>query len=100
MKRFFITEDEKKDILNKYSESDDKLLVYLRRHYPVIEVPEHHIDILGKYMISVDDKTIRVSQNIGRIVDKIDLEIKEIFPDLEIKKRRQTIKKFVKNFAE
>jgi hypothetical protein len=48
----------------------------------------------------VDDKAIIVLHNVKRLVDKIDFEIKDIFPDVSDLIRRQTIKKFVKNFEE
>lgn len=100
MKRLIITEDQKKDILSKYTESNDKLLIYLRRNYPAIEVPEDFRDLIGTYKILVDDKGIPVKNNFGRIVDKIDWEIKDLFSDISDKARRQTIKKYVKNFED
>jgi hypothetical protein len=48
----------------------------------------------------VDDKAIIVLHNVKRLVDKIDLEIEDKFPDVSDIVRRQTIKKFVKNFEE
>jgi hypothetical protein len=100
MKRLIITEEEKKDILGKYTEADDKILRHLRRNYPIFETPEEFRDLVGKYKIMVDDKAIIVLHNVKRLVDKIDLEIKDIFPDVSDVIRRQTIKKFVKNFEE
>jgi hypothetical protein len=46
----------------------------------------------------VDDKGIPVKNNVKRLVDLIDLEIIDKFPDVSDKVRRQTIKKYVKNF--
>jgi mRNA-degrading endonuclease HigB of HigAB toxin-antitoxin module len=100
MKRLIITEEEKKDILGKYTEADDKILRHLRRNYPIFETPEEFRDLVGKYKIMVDDKAIIVLHNVKRLVDKIDLEIKDIFPNVSDVIRRQTIKKFVKNFEE
>ena len=100
MKRLIITEEEKKDILGKYTEADDKILRHLRRNYPIFETPEEFRDLVGKYKIMVDDKAVIVLHNVKRLVDKIDLEIKDIFPDVSDVIRRQTIKKFVKNFEE
>jgi hypothetical protein len=100
MRRFIITEEEKQDILSRYTESDDKILRYLRRNYPIYETPEEFRDISGRYKIMVDEKAIIVLHNVKRLVDKIDLEIKDIFPDVSDVIRRQTIKKFVKNFEE
>jgi hypothetical protein len=100
MKRFIITEEEKEDILSKYTEADDKILRYLRRNFPIYETPKEYRDIVGRYKIMVDDKAIIVLHNVKRLVDKIDLEIEDKFPDVSDIVRRQTIKKFVKNFEE
>jgi CHASE3 domain sensor protein len=100
MRRFIITEEEKLDILGKYTEADDKILRYLRRNFPIFETPEEFRDIVGRYKIMVDDKAIIVQNNVKRLVDKIDLEIQDKFPDVSDVVRRQTIKKFVKNFEE
>jgi len=100
MKRFIITEEEKQDILSKYTEADDKILRYLRRNFPIFETPEEYRDIVGRYKIMVDDKAIIVLHNVKRLVDKINLEIEDKFPDVSDVVRRQTIKKFVKNFEE
>lgn len=98
MKRLLITEEEKQDILSKYTESDDKLLIYLRRNFPIQEVPEKFISFGGKYTILVDDRSIPIQNNFGRLVNKIDLEISDKFSDMDDKKRRQTIKKYLKFF--
>jgi CHASE3 domain sensor protein len=100
MKRFIITEEEKQDILSKYTEADDKILRYLRRNFPIYETPEEYRDIVGRYKIMVDDKAIIVLHNVKRLVVKINLEIEDKFPDVSDIVRRQTIKKFVKNFEE
>jgi CHASE3 domain sensor protein len=100
MKRFIITEEEKQDILSKYTEADDKILRYLRRNFPIYETPEEYRDIVFRYKIMVDDKAIIVLHNVKRLVDKINLEIEDKFPDVSDIVRRQTIKKFVKNFEE
>lgn len=98
MKRIIITESQKDEILKKYSESDDKLMIYLRRNFPTVENPEHLQDSMGKYRIIVDDKSYRVLNNFNYIVSMIDNHIKDEFPDLDDKKRRQTIKKYLKHF--
>ncbi len=98
MKRIIITESQKDEILKKYSEADDKLMIYLRRNFPAVEHPEHIQDIMGKYRIMISDKSYPVINNFGYIVKKIDSYIIHEFPDLDDKKRRQTIKKYVKHF--
>lgn len=98
MKRIIITESQKDEILKKYSEADDKLMIYLRRNFPAVENPEHLQDSMGKYRIVVDDKSYRVLNNFNYIVSTIDNYIKDEFPVLDDKKRRQTIKKYLKHF--
>lgn len=98
MRKFYITESEKKDILSKYTETDDKLMVYLRRNFPTIEVEPQFVDIVGNYRIIVDDKSIPLKNNFGRLLNLIDLDISDKFSDIEDKKRRQTIKKYLKHF--
>ena len=98
MRKFYITESEKKDILSKYTETDDKLMVYLRRNFPANQVEPQVVDLLGNYTIIVDDKSIPLKNNFGRLLNLIDLDISEKFGDIEDKKRRQTIKKYLKYF--
>ena len=86
--------------MSKYNEDDDKILSYVRRNFTIFETPKEYRDIVGRYKIMVDDKAIIVLHNVKRLVDKIDLEIKDMFPDVSDIVRRQTIKKFVKNFEE
>jgi hypothetical protein len=100
MKRIVLTEDEKQDILSKYTEADNKIMIHLRRNYPALDVQEDLQDFFGKYRIMVDDKTYAVKNNFNRIVNLIDLDMKDTFPDVDDKKRRQTIKKYVKYFDE
>lgn len=100
MKRFILTEEEKKDILSKYTEADDRILIYLRRNFPVYEVPQEFQDIFGKYRMLVDDKSIQVRNNFNNLVNRIDNLISDEFPDVDDKRRRQTIKKYVKYFEE
>ena len=97
MRRLIITEDEKKDILSKYTESNDKLFTYLKENYPPIEISNEFKDILGKYMIMIDDKPIILKNNFERITKKIDMEIVDEFPNLSDKIRKQTIKKYLKS---
>lgn len=100
MKRFILTEEEKKDILSKYTEADDRILIYLRRNFPAYEVPQEFQDIFGKYRMLVDDKSIQVRNNFNNLVNRIDNLISDEFPDVDDKRRRQTIKKYVKYFEE
>jgi len=98
MKKIIISEDQMKDLLDKYTESDDKILVYLRRNYPAFDVPEQYQEFLGKFKILVDDKSIPVRNNFNKLVNRIDNELIYKFSDVDDKVRRQTIKKYLKNF--
>ena len=100
MKRIVLTEEEKEDILAKYTEADDKVLVYLRRNFPVNEVPTQFQEYFGKYRILVDDKSVPVKGNFKKLIDKIDNLLVDVFADVDDKKRRQTIKKYVKYFED
>ena len=100
MKRIVLTETEKEDILAKYTEADDKILVHLRRNFPVNEVPIEFQEYFGKYRILVDDKSVLVKGNFKNLIDRIDNLIRDVFPNVDDKKRRQTIKKYVKYFED
>ena len=100
MKRIVLTETEKEDILAKYTEADDKILVHLRRNFPVNEIPTEFQEYFGKFRILVDDKSVPVRGNFKNLIDKIDNLIIDEFPDVDDKKRRQTIKKYVKYFED
>jgi hypothetical protein len=98
MKRLILTEEEKTDILNKYNDADNKILVYLRRNFPSIEIPLEYQDTFGKYKILVDDKAFPVKGNFKNIVNRIDNFLIDEFPGVDDKIRRQTIKKYIKFF--
>jgi hypothetical protein len=87
MKRIVLTEEEKEDILAKYTEADDK-------------VPTEFQEYFGKYRILVDDKSVPVRGNFKKLIDKIDNLLVDVFADVDDKKRRQTIKKYVKYFED
>lgn len=100
MKKLILTEEEKEDILSKYTEADDKILLHLRRNYPIFDVQEDMQEFFGKYRIMVDDKSYPVRRNFNTLVNLIDLELRDVFPGVSDKKRRQTIKKYVKYFED
>lgn len=98
--RLIITEEEKKDILDKYKDdTEDKVMVYLKRHYPIIPKRvitggfggEFHIE----NSIMVDDKSYEVEGKKKYLVNKIYYEIQDVFSDLDEKVVRRTIKKYL-----
>lgn len=94
MGRFIITEEEKKDILDKYrDDTDPKILTYLRRHCPVSEIS--HEFFKGMHYVLIDDKTHIVERNKKYLVGKIYNYISDDFPDYDEKIVRRTIKKFL-----
>jgi hypothetical protein len=94
MGRFIITEQEKKDILDKYiDDTDPKVLSYLRRHFPVRIIDTEYFN--GKHTVLVDDKNHFVEGNKKFLVGKIFNVILDEFQSYDEKILRRTIKKFL-----
>jgi hypothetical protein len=94
MGRLIITEQEKKDILDKYQDdTDSKILTYLRRHCPVSVIDNEFYK--GMHYVLIDDKAHIVEKNKKYLVSKIYNFISEDFPDYDEKIVRRTIKKFL-----
>ena len=94
MGRLIITEQEKKDILDKYQDdTDSKILTYLRRHCPVSVIDNEFYK--GMHYVLIDDKAHIVEKNKKYLVSKIYNFISEDFPDYDEKILRRTIKKFL-----
>ena len=94
MGRLIITEQEKKDILDKYQDdTDPKILTYLRRHCPVTVIDAEFYK--GMHYVLIDDKVYIVEKNKKYLVGKIYNFISEDFPDYDEKIVRRTIKKFL-----
>jgi hypothetical protein len=94
MGRLIITEQEKKDILDKYQDNTDpKILTYLRRHCPVTVIDTEFYK--GMHYVLIDDKAHIVERNKKYLVSKIYNFISEDFPDYDEKILRRTIKKFL-----
>jgi hypothetical protein len=94
MGRLIITEQEKKDILDKYQDdTDSKILTYLRRHCPVSVIDNEFYK--GMHYVLIDDKAHIVEKNKKYLVSKIYNFISEDFPDYDKKIVRRTIKKFL-----
>jgi hypothetical protein len=94
MGRLIITEQEKKDILNKYQDdTEPKILTYLRRHCPVSVIDNEFYK--GMHYVLIDDRAHIVEKNKKYLVGKIYNFISEDFPDYDEKIVRRTIKKFL-----
>lgn len=94
MGRLIITEQEKKDILDKYQDdTDPKILTHLRRHCPVTVIDAEFYK--GMHYVLIDDKAYIVEKNKKYLVSKIYNFISEDFPDYDEKIVRRTIKKFL-----
>lgn len=94
MGRLIITEQEKKDILDKYQDdTDPKILTCLRRHCPVTVIDAEVYK--GMHYVLIDDKAYIVERNKKYLVSKIYNFISEDFPDYDEKIVRRTIKKFL-----
>jgi hypothetical protein len=96
MKSFTISEQEKRDILDKYSKNtDDNVFNYLRRHYPVLT---HELDfepkIKMKYLI-IDDKTYYLKDNKSYLAEKFKNMLKDEFLYVSMPTLVRTIKKFL-----
>ena len=89
-----ITEQEKKDILSKYSnDTSDELLNHLKRHFPVTEV---ETIFGGKYkFIKVDDKSRPLYSNKKYLVSQIAQVVEDEWASLGTPMIRRTIKKYL-----
>ena len=93
-----ITENEKKEILSKYSgDNSSELLLYLKRHFPIYET---HLDWLEKPLkfIKVEDKVRPFENNKKYLVDKISSIVESEWNVLGLPKIRKTIKKYLDGF--
>jgi len=92
---FVITEEERKQILSKYSEgTSDELLTYLKRYFPAGETKLDWMEKPKKY-ISIGEKIRYVDGNKKYLIGRIDSEIEEQWINLTDKVRRRTIKKYI-----
>ncbi len=90
-----LTEEEKKQILSKYSEdTSDELLNYLKRHFSVSEVKLDWMEKPLKFVL-IDDKTHPLSGNKKYLVNRIFQEVEDIWINLGTQKIRRTIKKYL-----
>lgn len=90
-----LNEKEREEILSKYSgDTSDKVLTHLKRNFPTYEfksdwMKDPFIQIL------VDEKLINMESNKKYLVGKIYNLIEDIFPNIDKKIVRRTIKKYL-----
>jgi hypothetical protein len=90
-----LTEQEKKDILSKYSnDTSDELLNHLKRTYPVEDYKTIWMEKPLK-SISIDGKSKFISNNKKYIVSKISNELEDNWGHLGTQSLRRTVKKFI-----
>jgi len=90
-----ITEEEKKELLSKYSgDTSDELLTHLKRHFPVTEI-KYDWMTEPVQLIQIDDKSRLVKNNKKYLVGFIYNILENNWISLGEKKIRRTIKKYL-----
>ena len=90
-----ITEEEKKELLSKYSgDTSDELLTHLKRHFPVTEIKYDWMTEPVQF-IQVDDKSRLIKNNKKYLVGFIYNLLENSWISLGEKKIRRTIKKYL-----
>lgn len=94
----FISEEERKQILSKYSgDTSDELLTYLKRNFPITELKHDWMQEPIKF-IQIGDKTRTLQDNKKYLVSKIYDIILDLWIGLGEKKIRRTIKKYLDGY--
>jgi hypothetical protein len=87
-----ITEEDKKEILNKYKDNtSEEVLRALKRRFPV-EESNWELDGVKLKMISVEGKSYWIKEHKKYLVGKIFLILEDKFPDVDTGTLRRTIK--------
>lgn len=95
-----ITEEEKKDILSKYSENtSDELLNHLKRTFPVYEETVDWLEKPIKFM-SVNLKSTPIIGNKKYLTNKIYNLISDDWSSIGEPMIRRTIKKYIDGFSQ
>lgn len=90
-----ITEEEKKELLSKYSgDTSDELLTHLKRHFPATEIKYDWMTEPVQF-IQVDDKSRLIKNNKKYLVGFIYNLLENNWISLGEKKIRRTIKKYL-----
>lgn len=93
-----LTENEKKEILSKYSgDTSSELLTYLKRNFPVYEETFEWMKKPLRF-IKIEDKIRPLENNKKYLVDKISNLIEDNWMVLGTPKIRKTIKKYLDGF--
>ena len=93
-----ISEEERREILSKYSgDTSDELLTYLKRNFPVTELKHDWMNEPIKF-IQIGDKTRTLHDNKKYLVSKIYDTILDLWIGLGEKKIRRTIKKYLDGY--
>ena len=95
MKKLIITEEEKKEILNKYIDNiDEKLLTYLKRHSPIYAFSVEGFSNPFR-RIQIDGKEKNLDNNKKYLVNKIVYSVEDDFPNLDKDVMRRTVKYYI-----
>jgi hypothetical protein len=90
-----ITEQEKKDLMSKYSgDTSDELLTFLKRHFPITEI-KYDWMIEPVLFIQIDDKSRLVKNNKKYLLNIIYPFVESQWISTGEKKIRRTIKKYL-----
>ena len=90
-----ISEQERKEILSKYSgNTSDELLTYLKRNFPVHEYKLEWMEKPWK-QISIDSKSYMLNKHKKFLVSEISSYIEDEWIHLPVEIRRRTVKKYI-----
>jgi hypothetical protein len=93
--RLIITEEEKDEIINKYKDNtDDKLLVYLKRHFPIHQTKSEYFPKPFRF-VQIDDKSRNLDDNKKYLVNRIFNEVEDEFSGMDKNIMRRTIKYYI-----
>lgn len=93
--KLIITEEEKKEIINKYLDNTDKnVLIHLKRNFPIFTEKLENFENPFKFIL-IDGKTKNLNQSKSFLVNKIYNIISDNFPNLDESIIRRTIKYYI-----
>ena len=95
MRKLIITEEEKKEILNKYIDNiDEKFLTHLKRHSPIYAFSVEGFSNPFR-RIQIDGKEKNLDNNKKYLVNKIVYSVEDDFPNLDKDVMRRTVKYYI-----
>ena len=90
-----ISEEEREDILSKYSgNTSDLLLNHLKRHFPVYDQTIEYFDNPFRFIV-VDGKAKLLRKNKKYLVGRISQLVEDDFAHLGVPLIRRTVKKYI-----